>query len=583
MTDDPHDPRVDENAENPAEGDDALEDEFDTEETELVAYLDGELDEAAARRVEAKLSQDPQARAKAAALKKTYDLLDYLPRPEPSPTFASRTLDRLPTSGTAKSSPTNNTTPAKPASGSTPLSVPSMGGLPVLTPPSRVLPWLVGSVAALALAASIGFAGHYVVRTYIAPPADASVLSLEESRLVENLPLYAGVDDFDFLVRLADSDEFTPDDDLPTTPGVTTPPALAQAAAGQPWGNDLSLAKAFKALPPARQDQLRELDRKLYSQPPAERTKLLRVLESYAVWLHGLDETERKAIFDARSPATRLAAIRDIRELRWRERLPPPHRAMLENAEPGTKRTALVQQLKTAEQDRRRNWLLARKNWETIRTGRVPWPFDSDAMRNEVSDYVRSVLKVDGNSNGRLTASEADLLRDARDFAEKNDAWLWYGSDLYHLANKYPMYPEPIGTPITRIDDLSRFPKKIVGDRKPLREAVGKWPEFALAVVEEARRSNLSLPMALGPCRPGEFRPPIESFLVKTLLPKLTREEKESLKQLEGKWPEYPKRMIELAKKHDMPVPGVTLPGSPKKWESTYQSQVPRMGPRPGN
>src|SRR5262245_5206366 len=65
-------------------------------EAELVAYLDGELDPAAARRIEARLAADPEARAKAAALKKTFDLLDYLPRPEPSPTFTTRTLERLP-------------------------------------------------------------------------------------------------------------------------------------------------------------------------------------------------------------------------------------------------------------------------------------------------------------------------------------------------------------------------------------------------------------------------------------------------------------------------------------------------------
>ncbi|MFO0826275.1 MAG: hypothetical protein U0792_24685 [Gemmataceae bacterium] len=72
-------------------------------EAELVAYLDGELEPLAARKVENRLATDPAARDKAAALKKTYDLLDYLPKPEPSPTFTSRTLERLPVS---KSTPT---------------------------------------------------------------------------------------------------------------------------------------------------------------------------------------------------------------------------------------------------------------------------------------------------------------------------------------------------------------------------------------------------------------------------------------------------------------------------------------------
>src|SRR5689334_1695542 len=65
------------------------------EKADLVAYLDGELTGAAARAVEAKLALNPAARAEAESLKRTWDLLDYLPRPEPSPSFTERTLSRL--------------------------------------------------------------------------------------------------------------------------------------------------------------------------------------------------------------------------------------------------------------------------------------------------------------------------------------------------------------------------------------------------------------------------------------------------------------------------------------------------------
>src|SRR5436853_6987091 len=64
---------------------------------DLVAYLDGELDEASALQLEAKLNTDVQMRTEADALKRTWELLDYLPRPEPSPSFTNRTLDRVAT------------------------------------------------------------------------------------------------------------------------------------------------------------------------------------------------------------------------------------------------------------------------------------------------------------------------------------------------------------------------------------------------------------------------------------------------------------------------------------------------------
>src|SRR4051794_29684987 len=75
------------------------------EQANLVAYLDGELTGEEARALEAKLSLEPEARAEAELLRRTWDLLDYLPRPEPSPTFTSRPLSKLPPIRAGQSSP----------------------------------------------------------------------------------------------------------------------------------------------------------------------------------------------------------------------------------------------------------------------------------------------------------------------------------------------------------------------------------------------------------------------------------------------------------------------------------------------
>src|SRR5580692_9174205 len=65
------------------------------EKAELVAYLDGELDEAAVHAVEAKIATNPAARAELDALKQTWGMLDYLPKASPSPNFTNRTMERL--------------------------------------------------------------------------------------------------------------------------------------------------------------------------------------------------------------------------------------------------------------------------------------------------------------------------------------------------------------------------------------------------------------------------------------------------------------------------------------------------------
>jgi hypothetical protein len=75
--------------------------------------------------------------------------------------------------------------------------------------------------------------------------------------------------------------------------------------------------------------------------------------------------------------------------------------------------------------------------------------------------------------------------------------------------------------------------------------------------------------VSLGPSRPDEFKPPVRDFL-KVLEKKSTAAEREALKRLEGKWPEYPRELIRQAKAHDLSVPGVTLPGSPREWDRLY-------------
>src|SRR5436309_9980163 len=144
MADDP-------NLDTPQPADDAP----DPDEAELVAYLDGELDAPAARRLEDRMAADPELRTRAAALKKTYDLLDYLPRPEPSATFATRTLDRLPAvrsgSGVAAAKSGTASAPSGLAVPSTPSAfLPAPGG-------PRSWGWVAGVIGGGGLAVGAGY------------------------------------------------------------------------------------------------------------------------------------------------------------------------------------------------------------------------------------------------------------------------------------------------------------------------------------------------------------------------------------------------------------------------------------------
>jgi anti-sigma factor RsiW len=165
---------------------------------ELTAYLDGELDEAAAAAVEQRLHDDPALLREAETLKRTWELLDFLPQPEPSTDFAARTLSMavpIPRLGT--SAP-----------------VPSASQPEVAVAPARPQhPWLVRSaVAAAALVALI--AGYAAPGPFLKPPPKPMSIDQREElmardlRVIERLPLYQYADDIDFLEGLDSPDLF---------------------------------------------------------------------------------------------------------------------------------------------------------------------------------------------------------------------------------------------------------------------------------------------------------------------------------------------------------------------------------------
>ena len=61
----------------------------------LVAYLDGELDDGSVKEIETVLTQSPVARNDVELLARTYELLNALPRVEAAPEFTVRTMTAI--------------------------------------------------------------------------------------------------------------------------------------------------------------------------------------------------------------------------------------------------------------------------------------------------------------------------------------------------------------------------------------------------------------------------------------------------------------------------------------------------------
>lgn len=567
--------------------------EPDPRDVELIAYLDGELDAADARRVEDALDADPKLRMRADALKRSYDLLDYLPKPEPSPTFATRTMDRLPASvsAAAKAVAATATTPIPHASH---LGTPALADSASLMRPGFPWAWSLGIGLAVVVALGAGYFGASAARSHGESDRDAGVdsLPLSDVHAVENLPLYAAVDDLAFLHELAAPEFFGTE--LLTPEGAAPSPRVEVE---KPSSKELEEQwRAFRELPRERQEAIRALDREIMSQEPAQQERTYRLLETYAAWLRRLAAADRKEVLDAPTAARRLDAIRDVVRRQWIAALPAAYRQKLKNLS-AEEKADLIAKWRGDEEKHREEWALAAVSWEALRTGVQPWPFNEPAKRKEVLDYLRAVYHYDDPNPKRRRLSTLGLqggddgrLKEALALSEKGD-WTILGRVVFDFAKKYEMLPEPgTGSPIVALPDLkvwpaayNHFERKKPKGRIRIELYAEKWPEFALEVHKEmsALKQVANHPKGqLGPCRPEEFKPEVRRFLP-DLKKRASAEEWKALEAKAGLWPEYPRELIRLAKNHDLSVPGAMPPGPPKQWEKTYAP--PRRPMRPGS
>lgn len=552
---------------------------------DLTAYLDGELDGAAARAVEAKLANDLDARRQAEGLKKAFDLLDYLPVPEPSADFATRTMTRLQPAVVAPGTPAPSS-PVSPVpvttSGSA--ATTAFGTADFATRPT--LKWALWAVAGV-VAFGVGYAGHRLAPSSADRTAKEPEDLAKDSRVLAHLPLYLGVDDLDFVKALVASDLFEPE--------MVAPPSA------KPEGSDAGsipsdkLIDLFRSYPVARRQQLRKLDQDLHELPAADQDRLRPILENYALWLDRLPDGDRRDILAAPTPVARLDAVTQLYQKRWRESLPVPIRDKLAIVAGVEERFDLLNAWKVADKARRDEWHVARRQWPTLfgSEGRAPWPFAEPGMADQVDQYVKTAFKVDlavaiSPKNdmplaARLTRPEFNALKSARDSATKDKNWFVYGVAVYRLAQLHPYLPEPqpgkplVVSVVTLPADLPprllrQIPKGGDGATR------GKWPEFALEAARKFQLEKVPVPESFGPCRPADFTEPVRNFLTTVLVPRLTDAEREALKKLEGKWPEYPQQVLKLAAlpKYDFAVPTVTLPGAPSLWAKYYGVTPPK-------
>jgi hypothetical protein len=328
--------------------------------------------------------------------------------------------------------------------------------------------------------------------------------------------------------------------------------------------------RAFKALPPERQEKMRQFDRALHEEDAETQKHLWEVLERYIAWLDRLPGADQKRLDDLHEPMDKLVLVRELRQQEWIDRLPQAERQALDEMTTPM-RAKRVAELREQERKQRQEWT----DWANgVKPRPNVGPHSNKPVRlTDFPENVQTFVKVQltpmlsEEENGRLTKAQG--------------VWPFYAQTLLELSDKHPVLPPLPSGKIEFIHQLPKEAKETIQKKKAreeLNKNLGKWPQFALAVAELVKQDKHSL--ALGASRPAEFPQDVQTFLKSAEVEKaLTADDKTKLRAAEGHWPDYPLLLLKLAQKNNLIVPGMSLPGPPALWNSA-RNALPNVAPR---
>jgi hypothetical protein len=321
-------------------------------------------------------------------------------------------------------------------------------------------------------------------------------------------------------------------------------------------------AHVFLALPSDRRERILKLDDELARMPLRKRERLLAVMQRYAVWLRHLKPEDRQKILEAADSRTRLEIVRQMREEEWLQRQPRAIREEI-GQRTGAARAKQIAALRSAEQRRRHEWIVATRFWKDLQRKPSILPIRLEDLGREVSHFVAEYLKP------RVTDAEWGQLLAAQ------GSWPRFPMTLVDLADRRPMaLPGPHGPtsfqqlpvevqeilfPAFKNKDKRKTEPKML---RALKRMEGTWPDFAKKITAMAKKRNKTFPNELWPYNVSGLSPQVRTFLQDKLRPVLTSQEALELLEAEklSQWPDYPLILQNLASKHHLEVPWFTLP-----------------------
>jgi hypothetical protein len=307
----------------------------------------------------------------------------------------------------------------------------------------------------------------------------------------------------------------------------------------------------FWALPKPKRQWLRRLDKELHDLDAKTQKRLWKVAERYSAWLERLPEGERRRIEATADFPERLALIKEFRERQWVERLPRKVREELDKLPPEGRAPRMVQ-LREQERQQRKLWRSGVGGGLRPKQPTRLADFSPQA-REFVQKHLLPHLTVEEKVKYDAALGQPGFPQTVKELA-KNHPVLppLPGKAITRFKDLPEKAQIQAGSQVTWERRRETW--------EQLQKVEGKWPEWALMFHALLAPQQKALMPPLGASRPNEFALEVRAFIRNTLEPNLKNVEKKHLRDAVGKWPEYPKLLLHLAEKHKLDVPNMSLP-----------------------
>lgn len=269
--------------------------------------------------------------------------------------------------------------------------------------------------------------------------------------------------------------------------------------------------------------------------------RLFEVYQRFGEWYENLAQAEKQKLENATTPDARIAEIKNILTAQWVARLPK----------------ADADALMKLDESSRATQILKMKKEESFR---VAQSFDKKKKTGITSEEAQKFI------NQIKLQMNADQLEKLTKLEGKKGA---YVKMVVEIAEENP--PIPLGRLGVKYLTMKDLPSDVSSRLKSLKQsglykqadltrAEKKWPGFARAVTEIIRKNDPAFNFEFGACKLVDFPDEARTVVENELIPMLQEDEKTKLLAIEGKWPDFPLMVRDLARIHLVTIPDISIP-----------------------